>query len=74
MTMPARRQTGLDFAASALTRHVQALTERQKRSESGELSAADLASMVRAAEVLRAIEIRHCLQTSGILGRPGNPR
>jgi hypothetical protein len=30
--------------------------------------------MVRAAEVLRAIEIRHCLQTSGILGRPGNPR
>jgi hypothetical protein len=54
--MAARRQTGLDLAASALTRHVRALAERQQRSETGELSTADLASMVRAAEVLRAIE------------------
>jgi hypothetical protein len=49
-------KTGVDIAASALSRHVRALADRQQRSESGELSAADLASMVRAAEVVRAIE------------------
>ena len=56
MTMPVRRETGIDLAASALTRHVRALSEQQRRSESGELSGADLASMVRAAEFLLAIE------------------
>ena len=69
MTMAARRQTGLDFAATALTRHVQALTERQKRSESGELSAADLASMVRAAEILRAIECDRATLVLKVVGR-----
>jgi hypothetical protein len=54
--MPGRRKTGLDFAASALGRHVQALAERQERSENHELSPAALTSMVRAAEFLLAIE------------------
>jgi hypothetical protein len=56
LAVPGRRQTGLDFAASALGRHVQALADRQQRSENGELSAVDLVSMVRAAEFLLAIE------------------
>jgi hypothetical protein len=67
--MAARRQTGLDLAASALTRHVQALAERQQRRENGELSAADLASMVRAAEVLRAIECDRANLLLKVVGR-----
>jgi len=51
-----RQKIGLDVAAAALGRHVQALSDRQKRTESGELTSADLASMVRAAEFLLAIE------------------
>jgi hypothetical protein len=67
--MPARRQTGLDFAASALTRHVRALADRQQRGENGELSAADLASMVRAAEVLRAVECDRATLVLKVVGR-----
>lgn len=48
--MAVRRKTGLDLAAAALERHVRAVADRQEKSLGGELSAADLASMVRAAE------------------------
>jgi mRNA-degrading endonuclease toxin of MazEF toxin-antitoxin module len=67
--MAVRRQTGLDLAASALTRHLRAVADRQAKNPSGELSAADLASVVRAAEVLRTVEWDHVNLALKVLGR-----
>jgi hypothetical protein len=54
--MPARRKTGLDFAEAALTRHLQAMAMRQGSSDTGELSATDLALIVRATDALLGLE------------------
>ncbi len=54
--MPVRRKTGLDFAATALSRHLRAMEARQANSESGELNAADLALIVRATGALVGLE------------------
>jgi hypothetical protein len=67
--MAVRRKTGLDLAAAALERHVRAVADRQEKSLGGELSAADLASMVRAAEILRAIECNRASLVLKVVGR-----
>lgn len=54
--MASRRKGGLDIAFQALSEHVRAVRERQKQSPSQELDPADLTSVVRAADALRAIE------------------
>ena len=54
---------------SVLTRHVRAVADRQAKNPSGELSAADLASVVRAAEVLRTVEWDHVNLAFKVLGR-----
>jgi hypothetical protein len=54
--MAAHRRCGLDFAVSALTQHVRAIHARQEKTTSGELSQADMTSLVRTGELLLAIE------------------
>jgi hypothetical protein len=67
--MPTRRKTGIDVAASVLALHVRAVAERQRHSETAELSADDLSSIVRAAEILRAIECGRMSLLLKVLGR-----
>jgi len=67
--MALKQKTVLDSAAAALTRHLQALEDRQKKSESGELRRSDLDSMVKAAEVLRSIEFDRVSILMKVLGR-----
>jgi len=54
---------------SVLTRHVHAVADRQAKDPSGELSAADLSSVVRAAEVLRTVEWDRVSLALKVLGR-----
>ena len=69
MSVAARRKDGLSSAVSVLTRHVRAVADRQAKNPSGELSAADLASVVRAAEVLRTVEWDHVNIAFKVIGR-----
>lgn len=67
--MVLRQKTGLDSVAAALTRHVMAVEARQSQSESGELRPSDLASIVKAAEVLQALEFDRVNILMKVLGR-----
>lgn len=68
-TVASLRTGGLSFAVAALTRHVRAVCDRQAEGSTGELNAADLSSVLRAAEVLRAVELDIVNITLKVVGR-----